>query len=194
MSVQYSDDLTVREGRQRYFDANGFDDKGYTERWVKLPVGPISIYLLNLKARQKVIARHDVHHVVTGYATDWTGEVTISGYEMAGGCGRYWFGWMVNSQGLVLGLIVNPRATFRGWLRGWHAKTLYTGGREVDDELLAKTVGQVRAELALDRPVPKPTPGDRVRFALASLAALIVNGTLFAAPFVLAWGICGWLT
>lgn len=77
MNAEAAARTTVAEARARYFAANGFDERGYAARWVRLQAGPIPIYFPNTRARVRSVRVHDVHHVVTGYATTWTGEAEI---------------------------------------------------------------------------------------------------------------------
>ena len=43
--------LTVRDARARYFVANGFDERGYADRWVRLQAGPIPLFIPNTRSR-----------------------------------------------------------------------------------------------------------------------------------------------
>ncbi|MCW8140677.1 MAG: hypothetical protein KIT58_17390 [Planctomycetota bacterium] len=67
-------DLTRREARARDFADNGFGDGGHDDRWVKLKAGPLTLCFPNTAARVRAVRFHDLHHVLTGYATTWTGE------------------------------------------------------------------------------------------------------------------------
>ena len=96
---------SVREARARYFAANGFDERGYEDRWVRLQAGPLPIVFPNTRARVRAIRAHDVHHVVTGYATTWTGEAEIGAWEIASGCADQWAAWMLNLMALPIGLV-----------------------------------------------------------------------------------------
>jgi hypothetical protein len=181
--------LTVGEARSRYFEEAGFPpDGGYAAKFVQLAkLGPIPVGFPNSDARRKAVVLHDLHHVATGYKTDWTGEAEISAWEIASGCGRMWFAWYINLQGMVLGWVVNPGATWRAWVRGRHSRNLYHEG--VSDQLLRETVGSLRARLALDGTAPEPTAGDRVSYAfwccMAVADAAVTLGAL-ALPLVLA--------
>ncbi len=112
--------LTVGEARSRYFAEAGFpSDGGYAAKFVQLAkLGPIPLGFPNSDARRKAVVMHDLHHVATGYKTDWTGEAEISAWEIASGCGRLWFAWYINLLGMTLGWVVNPGATWRAWVRG----------------------------------------------------------------------------
>ena len=71
--------MLVREARARYFAENGFGDGGYDDRFVVLRVGGVpALVFPNTKQRVRSVRIHDVHHVLTGYATSWRGEGEIA--------------------------------------------------------------------------------------------------------------------
>ena len=184
--------LTVGEARTRYFADAGFPpDGGYAAKFVKLgQLGPIPLGFPNSDARRKAVGLHDLHHVATGYKTDWTGEAEISAWEIASGCGAYWFAWYINLQGMLMGWVVNPGATWRAWVRGRHSRNLYPEG--LSEAVLRETVTGLRARLGLDRPAPAATLGDRASYAVWCCAALadavVTLGVLFApVVFALRW-------
>jgi hypothetical protein len=176
--------LTVGQARERYFADAGFPpDGGYAAKFVKVgQLGPIPLGFPNSDSRRKAVGLHDLHHVATGYKTDWTGEGEISAWEIGSGCGRMWFAWYINLQGMLMGWVVNPGATWRAWVRGRHSKNLYYEG--LSERVLRETVSGLRARLALDRPAPAPTAGDVASCALWTVAALVdaavTLGVLFA--------------
>jgi hypothetical protein len=180
--VDYPDDWTVREGRARYFETGGIPaDGGYSANWVKLKAGPIPLVLPNSESRRRAVKLHDVHHVLTGYGTSWTGEAEISAWEIASGCGRYWAAWVLNFSALFIGLWIDPKRMRAAFLRGRGARNLYHGG-PWDDALLEQKLGNVRARLAFDAARSHGTSdrlawygwaGASVAFASAVLAALV---------------------
>ncbi|MFI5317366.1 MAG: hypothetical protein ACHQ6T_16825 [Myxococcota bacterium] len=181
---------SVREARARYFAEAGFPpDGGYAAKFVQLAkLGPIPLGFPNSDARRKAVGLHDLHHVATGYRTDWTGEAEISAWEIASGCGRLWFAWYINLQGMILGWVVNPGRTWRAWVRGRHSGNLYREG--LSEGVLRETVGSLRARLALDQPVPAATAGDRASYAFwCCMAVADAAGTLgiLALPVALLW-------
>lgn len=171
MTTTYDDGMTMGAARQRYFAANGFDG-AYSERWVKLKAGPIPIYFPNADGRRRAVKFHDLHHIATGYQTDWTGEAEIGGFEIGGGCGPFVWAWILNLQALAIGLFMAPRAVFRGFVRGRHAGTLYHQGEFTDEAMLGRSVGDIRRQLHLDRPPPAPGAGDVAAFVAWSAAGL----------------------
>ena len=181
--------VTVGEARARYFSEAGFPpDGGYAAKFVQLAkLGPIPLGFPNSDARRKAVGIHDLHHVATGYKTDWTGEAEISAWEIASGCGRMWFAWYINLQGMMLGWLVDPRATWRAWVRGRHSRNLYREG--VSEALLRESVAELRARLMLDRPAPAPELADRASYAFWCCAAVVeaaLTLALAAAPLALA--------
>lgn len=88
--LAYPIDVTVRQARAAYFGRHGLSAEGYRDAWVDLAVGPVPLAFPNRPARQQAVPLHDLHHVATGYAADWVGEVEISAWELGGGCGRAW--------------------------------------------------------------------------------------------------------
>lgn len=151
----YTDDMTLREARAAYFARTGFDDTTYVEPWVKLPVGPFSVFMPNFPARKEAVKVHDLNHIVGGYGTDWKGEFEISAFEIGMGTGRYWFGWFLDVGGVAGGLLLSPQTTLNAFARGRRAKhSVYRHVDKWDDKILDGTVGALRAKLQLeDAPV-----------------------------------------
>lgn len=180
----YEDSLPVPEARQRYFDDNGFTEAGYDDRWVVVRVGGLHIPAFpNSAARRRAVKLHDLHHVATGYQTDWTGEAEIGAWEVGGGCHHHLAAWYLNVSVMGIGVLIAPRATWRAFLRGRQSRTLYDG--EFSESLLDGTVGALRSRLGLDREPAPPTPADRLVFA--GFAALALAQLLGPSTILSAW-------
>jgi hypothetical protein len=182
--------LTLRQAREQYFEENGFGQGGnYDERWVRLDVGPIPVWFPNSAERVRALRFHDLHHVLTGYHTDFPGECEISAWEIAGGCTDHWAAWVLNLAGMGAGLCFMPRRVARAFQRGRHSNNLYR--TEYGDALLGKTVEEMRRAQGLEAPVPAPTWRDRGAFVGWSLAALLTSAlgaAVMLAPLALgAW-------
>jgi hypothetical protein len=175
-------DLSLAEARARYFRANGFgEDGGYGKRWVELRLGPLPFAFPNTAARVRAVRYHDLHHVVTGYATDVVGEAEIGAWEIASGCAGFVAAWILNLYALTLGLATDAGATFRAFVRGRRTRNLY--GLAYDEALLAARVGEVRARLGLDAAPGAATAADRAAFAAWAAASLaLAAATLAALP------------
>jgi hypothetical protein len=163
--------MMVRDARAAYFSENGFSEASYRDRFTRIPLGPISLPMWNPPSRQRAVAFHDLHHVATGYATTWRGEAEIGAWEIGASCGKFAAAWLYDASAMAFGVAVCPRRTFRAFVRGRHARSLYVGQRSVD-ELLEVTVDDLRASLALDR-VSSATWRDYGAFAIAIPRALV---------------------
>jgi hypothetical protein len=181
-AITYDEQMSMRAARQRYFDANGFDSS-YTEKWVKLKAGPIAFYFPNAEGRRRAVKFHDLHHIITGYQTDWAGEVEIAAFEIGAGCGPFAWAWFLNMQALALAPTVAPRRALRAFVRGRHARSLYHQG-EFQDALLDESVGEIRRTLTLDRPTPSAGAGDVAAYVGWVTASVVMGLAPFAA---IAW-------
>jgi hypothetical protein len=140
--------LTLREARAQYFLRAGFDERSYTDRWVRLSVfGRPLLAFPNTAGRVRAVKLHDLHHVLTGYDTSWTGEGEIGAWELASGCRAHWAAWYLNFWAALIGLFVAPRRVLRAFARGRREHNLY--GQELSDALLGESLGALRARLGL---------------------------------------------
>jgi hypothetical protein len=178
--MAYADGTPVRAARAQYFAENGFSEAGYTDRFVKLQLGPVPVYILNSAARVRSVRLHDIHHVLTGYGTDVLGEGEIGAFELGAGCADHWAAWYLNLNAITIALPLGPGTVLRAFARGRRSRCLYD--REWDEQLLDETVGRLRGDLAIAPRDVAPTAGDRVAFAATALAGLAV----FLVPFALA--------
>jgi hypothetical protein len=174
----YASDSTLLEARTRYFESNGFGaDGGYGDAWVDFMLGPVPFPFPNTAGRVRAVRYHDLHHVLTGYATDFWGEMDISAWEIGAGCRDYAAAWQLNLGGLATGAIFKPMRTFNAFVRGRRSRSLY--GLPFP-ELLEKTVGQVREEVTLDRTNPRGRASDVALFIGFALLGLVVGLVTFA--------------
>lgn len=181
----YDPALPMRQARAAYFAASGFSpDGGYGERWVKLKAGRFFIRFPNTAARVRAVRLHDLHHVLTGYATTWAGEAEIGAWEIASGCGRHYPAWFLNFGALAIGLVLAPVRVFRAFVRGRHSGNLYGG--EFQEPMLERTVGSLRQELAIPEDGVSAAPGDIAAFVAWSLVSAVVSALPWVAPAAVA--------
>ncbi len=188
----YDDGLSLRDARALYFAASGFDEKVYADQWVKLRAGPIPLYVPNTRSRVRAVRLHDLHHVVTGYDTTWTGEGEIAAFELASGCADHYVAWSLNLCAFAVGVFLAPSPMLRAFRRGGHAKNLYRSS--FDDSLLATTVGTMRHRLALDVDPGPAMAVDLARFMVwsgAALSTLVLTAALSLVPLWLIFRLIG---
>jgi hypothetical protein len=179
MSEGAASERTLLEARDEYFRANGFGPNGgYDEAWVDFKLGPIPMPFPNTAGRVRAVRYHDLHHVLTGYATDVRGEFEISAWEAGSGCGRFWTAWHLNLGGLVGGLLSCPRRTWRAFMRGRNSRNFYHGV-SYDAELLGRRVGETRRALGLDAAAPPARASDVAAFVGAAAAGTVLGGITF---------------
>jgi hypothetical protein len=191
MRTSYRDDMTMRAARDRYFELNGFGkDGGYDDAWVDFKLGPIPMPFPNTAGRIKAVKFHDLHHILTGYDTNATGEFEISAWEIGAGCRSMPAAWVINMGGLAAGTISSPRRILAAFVRGRRSRSLY---RETFDPLLDRTVADVRGGfIGAD---DGANARDVLAFVATALVAVVV-GLAFSAvmlPFVPVGLVTSWL-
>lgn len=175
--MPYSDDLTIREARELYFTTSGFDERTYSEKWARFPLGKFAFYLPNFPARRKAVPLHDIDHILTEYKTDYFGEYKIAAYECGTGHGKYWVGWMINTQAIIAGALLIPRESVRAFARGRRSKGVYHF--QAHEPLLDRKVGDLRRETTASEHEVYPTVGDALGFfSLVTVAAIVHLGPL----------------
>ena len=127
---------------------------------------------------------HDLHHVLTGYSADWTGEAEIGAWELGAGCGQHWAAWILNMLSLQYGFFIAPRRVLVAMARGRRSKSLYAA-RELEDSMLEETVGAARARLGIP---DSAAPG--LADALALAGWYLAGFALWAWPYAL---VAAWL-
>lgn len=171
--MSYDGSMTMREARARYFEDNDFgEDGGYNDAWVDFKLGPIPFPFPNTPMRVRAVQYHDMHHLITGYATDFRGELEISAWELGAGCRDFLAAWQLNLGGLAAGMFFMPGRIVRAFLRGRRSQSLY--GKPLE-ALLDKTVAEVQREMGVPAGVPSVRPSDLLLLALAFLVGLAVG-------------------
>ena len=148
----YPPELTLEAARDRYLAENGFTMDTYTERWARVALGlGLHVTVPSPPSRGDALRMHDLHHVLTGYGTDLAGEAEISAWETSRGLGALSpYVRAIVIGGDLQGLLLRPRRTLRAYRAAPGRGSLF--GRHGEYEaLLARSLGDVRAELDLPR-------------------------------------------
>lgn len=121
-------------------------DSGASARWWYPGRGPMRIRLPNFEWRKRAIARHDAHHLLTGYPCTPAGEMQMAAWEFAAGRFPHAGATAFCLPLVGLGAMLLPRRTFLAFLRGRCSSTLYATA--LTEELLASRVTDLRERFA----------------------------------------------
>jgi len=146
-SSAYSDALTLREARDRFLSSNGFRVEDHSAPTYTLRLCRLSLRLPNSKAHQWATPLHDLHHILTGYGTDWTGEAETAAWELRAGC-RTLDVYGLDIAGVIVGLFMSPARVWRAFVKAKGHRTLYRDSA-THGSVLQMTVGEVRARLGI---------------------------------------------
>ena len=143
---------TVRQARDAYLAENGFTVEAYERPTTDVKLWKLTFRFPNTPRHRWALKRHDLHHVATGYGTDFRGEYEISAWEAR--LGLRHLGLYVSSivvTGALGGVVLCPRRALAAWRAGGRSRaSLFTPAHEYD-ELLELTVGELRERLGLPR-------------------------------------------
>ena len=124
--------MTTRNALATYFERRNIKprdesvDQWLGENWVYMTIWGLRIPVKPLYGYKPVVVVHDVHHLLTGYDTTWTGEFEVAAWELgSGGCDRYLLMWGNRIVTLLLGLLFARDATKRAFQRGTGERNLY---------------------------------------------------------------------
>jgi len=147
--LDFPDELRMQDARDRFLEANGFSVNDYSAPTFRLGVLGLALRFPNTKGRQADVPLHDLHHILTGFATDWIGEGEIGIWEIRTGC-RSFAAYFLNGGGVLIGLFLSPRRIWRAFHAAKGQRNLY-GDSASYDHLLQMTVGELRVHLGLSR-------------------------------------------
>jgi len=163
---------TVREALAQYHRRNGFKgDSNYSET-IQIRVNGEIADLPNFRFQRGLLARHDLHHVLTGYGTDLRGEAEMGAWEIGAGSLRWkttshvprpdsgpehfalggialLYMALNNVGALCLGVIA-PWRTLRAFVRGLRSRSLY-GDDTPYEAILSSDLDALRRKLGLAR-------------------------------------------
>lgn len=193
LDFQLMDDKTLRELLPEFYkDYDLGMEGGKYEANVKVEMTKkIVFYFPNFPARKKAVLKHDIHHLVTGYPSTYTGETEIGAWEIASGCGGYWVAWILNMSGMMTGIVFNLWKVLKAFARGRRTKNLYHHLLS-DEQALDIKLSELQQVLLLDQYSKNTRPGfvDYILFAGWAVIGLIYSIlSLIVLPFVLVYTI-----
>lgn len=180
---------TLREALNIFFEKHNLGDEGgLNNNWAYLDFGWFRIPFPNTGSRKKALVYHDIHHIVTGYESDWQGEAEIAAWEVSTGCGEYGAAWFLDLGGIAMGFLFYPRKTFRAFIRGRRTTNLYLK-KYSKNELMKMSIADVQQLLNLVNYDQSPA---RPKEALAYLGWWLVS-CLWYMPFLVVFALIAWV-
>src|SRR5215472_240943 len=144
--------MSIREARELYFKRNSFSVAAYSAPTFTLKFLGIPVTFPSTTNRKRALPLHDLHHILTGYGTDWIGEAEIAAWELrAGGRSLARFGMVVywlDGSGVILGMLMSPRRIWLAFRAARAQRTLFSE-TETFDTLLALSVEGLRRKLGI---------------------------------------------
>jgi len=168
---------SLEDDRRRFFHSTGFDARAYDRRWLSFRLRPLTIHYPMTRGLRAALPRHDLHHILTGYAADVVGEAEIAAWELASGCGRNATAWYGNLAFMSLGVLLAPVRTLAAFVRGRSSANLYADPTPLE-RLLEQPTESLRDRLGLTHSTRRGTLAD-VALAAATSAASLVAGASF---------------
>lgn len=81
-------------------------------------LGPFELPLPNWRWRRDIVAKHDSHHLLTGYDTSAKGELLVASWEIGACAYSDWRARTLCGLLTTLGLVRYPTETIVAYLRG----------------------------------------------------------------------------
>src|SRR5215467_1040208 len=115
---------SMREALEQFFTRNGFSAKAYSAPTFTIKLLGIPLTFPSTAKRKQVLPLHDLHHILTGYGTNFIGEAEIGAWELRAGCTTL-VAYFLNGSGVILGLLISPGRVWRAFRAARGAHTLY---------------------------------------------------------------------
>ena len=97
-----------------------------TKPWLQTRIGGRLVSIFPMLLIREALCKHDVHHILTGYATDIKGEAELAAWELgSGGCHFNIVFWLDRMSFFAIGLVAHPIATVRAFLHGKTCTNLF---------------------------------------------------------------------
>ena len=137
----------MREARDRFLAGIGSRVEDYFAPTYTVKLWRFPVRFPNTKSHQWATPLHDLHHILTGYQPDWTGEAEIGAWEIRAGC-KTLIAYFLNGSAVIIGLFISPRRVWRACRTAKGQRTLYYDPLPYD-HLLQMTVGEIRKRLGI---------------------------------------------
>jgi len=125
--------MTLREAIERDHTVKRMPN---SDRWISVRIFRVWVPIFPLfvlpETFRDVFSIHDAHHLITGYGTDFRGEMELNAWTLASGGyffnGAPWWTLSQDGEGLfhaIFSLIWMPREFLSAFRKGWRQHSLY---------------------------------------------------------------------
>ncbi len=150
------------------------------DKWWWFDFFGFKIYMYNFRWRQKAIAHHDLHHIVTGYPCTLKGEMQVAIWEFAAGRYKNIFANLFCIPLVAVGVFLIPKKLWSAFRFGRRSTSTFT--TPLTSELLGKSVADVRAQFI------RPHHQNSLLYDLCLFAVIVcLSFVVVGAPFLVAW-------
>jgi hypothetical protein len=161
-------------------DPDPFDSAREAGNWWSFEVLGVRLYCFNFSWRRKALAFHDLHHVVTGYPCNMSGEMQVATWEYAAGSCPNWFAKLFCLPLVAMGAVLTPQQVFAAYKNGADNVSLF--GVKLDSTIVNMPVAKLRS-LTL-----KPTPNRSAARKLLGYSTLVALSVLmYILPLIALW-------
>lgn len=142
-----SESMLLEDARDLFLAPNGFSVRDYAAPTFTIGILGMRLKFPNTKGRKRAVPLHDLHHVLTGFGTNWVGEAEIGAWELRAGCNSF-ITYYLNGGGVLIGLFLSPSRVLRAFRAAKGQRTLYRDPASYE-QLLQMSVGEVRKRLGI---------------------------------------------
>ena len=188
LSALYDPSLKLQQALDLFFEKYNLGEQGGLDSdWAYLDMKWFRIPFPNTASRKKALVFHDIHHIVTGYQSDWRGEAEIAAWEVASGCGDYGAAWFLDLGGIAMGLIFYPVKTFRAFIRGRRTTNFYLSNYPKED-LVKMSIAEAQEKLRLIT----VDSSEATRNEILAFIGWSLVSALWYIPFLIVFGLVAW--
>lgn len=153
---------TIQTALNEFFaQYNLGEDGGLNDDWAYMDMMWFRIPFPNTAARKKALVYHDVHHLTTGYKSNWQGEAEVGAWEISTGCGPYKAALFLDSGAMAVGMIFYPVKTFHAFIRGQRTRNLYLN-TYTREQLMPMRIAEVQQLLGLNNEDKTPVKAKEI--------------------------------
>ena len=119
---------TVRSALAQFRQSRGLCDDEENRRIWLATLGGLIVPLPNFRWRRDILARHDAHHLITGYEPTLGGELSLAAWELGIRCYTSLWARILCASLAITGLVVQPRTTISAYRHGRQSADFYAQG------------------------------------------------------------------